>query len=201
MADVFPPSNLPGRATAWGRSIEGTIRAQEKDLAQFESSVNNWSRFTGGQLSVMARNIEEVYSRSTESVRLETISVSGDATSEPFPRANRTVTFSPTPKSRNGFVTVSGDVTNSASSFQRVYVYLLSGEDVIGGAWAQPFSPISTPMEWQNNAPIFVTGAISIPENVSPSVTVRVVRASDQFSPEFSTVSLVNPVVTLTRSP
>lgn len=200
MADIFPPSDLPGRATAWGRSVEGVIKIQEKAVAQFESSVSNWSRFTEGQLAVMSGNLEEVYSRSTESVQLSNISATGSSTSEPFPRTNSDVTFSSVPKARTALVTVSGDVTTSALIPVRVYAYILYNGEIIGGTWSQPYTPTLTPTEWSNNAPLFMTGTISAPADTPVTITVRIVRAADMFSPGASTVTLVTPIVTLTRT-
>lgn len=200
MSLVFPYRNLPPRSEQWGRAIEGEIREQEKSLQQFSSSVGNSGRYSSGQLSVMARNLDEIASRSTEVVRLDSFSVSGSATSEPFPRQERDVTFPAVSETRNALISISGNASSSANVGARLYVFLLYQGEVISSSWAQPYSAGSTPVEWLNDAPIFSAGNVVAPGGGSVTFTVRIVRASDSFAPGSSTLTLESPIVSLTRS-
>lgn len=58
MADVFPPRDLPGRAEEWGRQVERRIESGEASEQQLEQKVDNGLRATGGQLAVLARQID-----------------------------------------------------------------------------------------------------------------------------------------------
>lgn len=200
MTDIFPPSNLPNRSEAWGRAVEGEIRYQERQVGQVSSRGGNWSRFTEGQLAVMGRNLNEITGRSAESVVMPNISVTGSATSEPYPRVDTSVSFSPADKTRRAFVTLSGTASTTSTSSERMYVFLLFGGSIIGGSWAQPFTALSTPVEWQNSAPITVFGGVTLQPGVPVSVTVRVIRAADDFSAGTSTLTLNSPVISLARS-
>lgn len=201
MADIFPPRNLPDRAQQWGRAIEGAITADERSLLQVSQSVDNSGRASSGQLAVLGRSLDEVANRSTESVVLPSISVSGAATAEPFPRIDTPVSFSSTSKERNALVTFSGTVsTSDPAIFVRLYAYLIYRGEIIGANWAQPAVLSSTPVEWQNNAPIFIQAPLTTDDLQPPVITVRLVRAADAFSPGTSTLTLVNPILTLTRS-
>lgn len=200
IGDVFPQRNLPSRAETWGRAVESEIRLIEKGVVQQESRVDNWARFTGGQLSVQGAQLNEVAERAALSQTLADMSATGSATAEPFPRANRTVTFPATRIARKAFVTVSGNTTSSSTIGERAYVYILHGGEVIGGAWAQPFSPTSTPVEWQNDAPITVFGTLNTVANTSTSLTVRLVRAADMYSPGSSTLTFKDITVTMAFS-
>lgn len=60
MADVFPPRDLPGRAEEWGRQVERRIEAGESSEQQLDQKVDNGLRATGGQLAVLARQIDAI---------------------------------------------------------------------------------------------------------------------------------------------
>lgn len=201
MVDIFPPRNLPDRAQQWGRAIEGAITFDEKNLIQATQTTDNAGRSSSGQLAVLGRSLDEIASRSTDSIPLASISVSGSATAEPFPRVNTNVQFPAVPKNRNALLTLSGTVSTSDTGiFVRMYVYLIYQGRIIGANWAQPSVATSTPVEWQNNAPIFLQSSLETEDLQPTDVTVRLVRAADSFSPGTSTLTLDSPILTLTRS-
>lgn len=59
--DVFPRRNLPGDAEQWGRTVEDRIESGEDSDVQLEQRINNMGRATAGQLSVMSRQITELF--------------------------------------------------------------------------------------------------------------------------------------------
>lgn len=201
MADIFPPRNLPDRAQQWGRAIEGAITFDEKNLLQATQTTDNAGRSSSGQLAVLGRSLDEIASRSTDSIPLDNISVSGSDTAEPYPRVDTNVQFPAVPKNRNALLTLSGTVSTSDTGiFVRMYVYLIYQGSIIGANWAQPSVLTSTPAEWQDNAPIFLQSSLETKDLQPTDVTVRIVRAADSFSPGASTLTLNSPVLTLTRS-
>lgn len=118
----FPPRNLPADAEDWGRAAERRIESSESLLESFNRSVNNSSRFTGGQLSVFGGQVDEQLARTTLLASPADLSVTGNATSEPFPRASRSVSF-PNPGGARAAqleVYVHHDYSASAT----VYVYV-----------------------------------------------------------------------------
>lgn len=60
MSFVYPPRALPGLADAWGRVVQTRIEDGEKSVQQLSQVVNNGLRSQGGQLAVMADQVEEV---------------------------------------------------------------------------------------------------------------------------------------------
>lgn len=196
---VFPAANLPGRAAQWGRAVEGEIRSIDSLASQSSQSWGNWNRAASGQLAVIGERLSEISYRSSLSTQIETLSVTGSATSEPFPRLDRLVTFPATPGSRQARVVLSGNVSESPSTSSRLYVYLLFNGTVIGADQIQPVVP-NAPSEWSNNWPALVVGTLTTQSNVPTEITVRIVRGADSFTPGSSTMTLESPILTLSQS-
>lgn len=198
---IFPPRNLPGGAVAWARETENTLQRVHATNQNMRGSLETSGTSSGGQLAVVSNNVNEIYLRSPEIRKLTSMSVSGSATAEPYPRSNQTVIFDPSPEQRNAFVTISGRVTSSPQiNGVRMYVYLLYNGAVAAFNFAVPVASASTPLEWQNNDSLFAFGTVSIAAGESPEFTVRAVRAADAFTPGTSTLTLNDAVVTLSRS-
>lgn len=200
MAEIFPSRNLPGRAEAWGRAVEGEITSLERSVSSRAQNSENSARFSSGQLAVQADSLLEINARSAEVRRLPDISVTGSAESEPYPRTNVTVTFPADPKARNALLTLSGVATTSRSDLERLYVYALYEGQVVAGGWAQPYSFTTVPTEWVGIQPISIFGPIQTRPGVATQITVRIVRTADVFSPGSSTMTLQEPVLTLQKS-
>ena len=200
MTDIFPRRNLPPRAEQWGRSVEGEIETVEKAQTQDVQSDGNWSRASAGRLAVLSNSIGEIGDRLSNSVQMTDMSVTGGATSEPFPRLDRIVTFPATQGNRTARIVLTGNVVESVETQSRLYVYVLYKGQILSAAQVQPSAPASTPIEWRNDAPAFVLGTLDTEDGVPTQVTVRIVRGADQFTPGVSTMTLVSPVITLTRS-
>jgi len=200
VTDIFPRRNLPPRAEQWGRAIEGEITSLERLQTQDLQGEGNWGRAAAGRLAVLSTSVEEVSNRLSTSIQLDTMSVTGSATFEPFPRLNQTVTFPATNGNRTARVVLTGNVTESTPTQSRLYIYLIHNGEVLSAAQVQPSAPASTPAEWQNDAPAFILGTLRTESGVPTQVTVRIVRGADEFTPGTSTMELVSPVITLTRS-
>lgn len=200
MTNIFPKRNLPSRAEQWGRAIEGEIVSIEKEITQEVQREENWGRASSGRLSVLSRNLDEIAERSSESFQLESLSVSGSATSEPFPRVNKVVSFSPTSGRRNALITLTGNVSETPQTGARLYVYLLHQGNVIGATQIQPVFMFSTPNEWANNAPARLVSVLTTSSGQPTDITVRLVRGTDPTIPGSSTLTLKDPIITLTKS-
>lgn len=200
MAEVFPPRNLPGRAEEWGRSVEGWITSLEKSTTQTSQKQGNWGRGSAGRLAVLSRNIDEVSNRSSEALQLPDMSVTGSATVEPFPRTETTVSFPAGSGNRAGVLTLSGNVSESAVTFARLYTYLIVGWSVVGVSQVQPSFFGSAPVEWQNDSPAHIIGTVPLSDGQPLPVTIRIVRGADPFTPGTSTMTLSGITLTLTRT-
>src|SRR5690606_13464255 len=113
MADVMPARNLPGGAEAWGREMDNGLDLLEGEQNISSQRVKNYLRSTSGQLAVLSRNVNELTYRATESVVLPDISVTGNATSEPFPRVDTQIQFEAAPGDRRGILSISGTASST----------------------------------------------------------------------------------------
>lgn len=199
MADVMPARNLPGSAEAWGREMDNGLDLLEGEQNISSQRVKNYLRSTSGQLAVLSRNVNELTYRATESVVLPNISVTGNATSEPFPRVDTQVQFEAAPGDRRGILSISGTASSTASKEDTMYIVLLVRGEIVCSGLAQPFQPLSTPSEWNNNDPVTIFGLVETRDEDPLEVTVRIIRVGDPFVSGSSTLTLNSPVVTLTR--
>lgn len=121
---VFPPRNLPGEANEWGRAVESRLEGMEASLDRVSGGVDNSQRFTGGQLAVQGVQVAEQFARSTLLARPADLSVTGNATVEPFPRALRSIVFNPPAGARVAQVEVYADWVSGDPGNVNIYAYL-----------------------------------------------------------------------------
>lgn len=55
---VYPPRALPGISDNWGRTVESRIQSGERSEQQLSQTVNNGLRAQGGQLAVIADQVD-----------------------------------------------------------------------------------------------------------------------------------------------
>lgn len=79
MVDVFPPRDLPGRAEEWGRQVERRIVSGESSEVQLEQKVDNGLRATGGQLAVLAEQLDLMHDAQRELEERAEISAISDS--------------------------------------------------------------------------------------------------------------------------
>lgn len=199
MSPVLPPANLPPRAAAWGRSVEGSLQSSVSKMIEVSQTSNNRSRSSAGQLEVLSQRLLEVSERSSLSVQLGNLAVTGSATSEPYPRLNQVVSFPAATEARQARVVLSGNVSESPTTYSRMYVYLIHQGDVIGSDQIQPVAP-GAPQEWGNDWPALVIGTLQTTPGVSTDITVRVVRGADSYTSGTSTMTLEAPIITFSQS-
>jgi hypothetical protein len=63
---AYPQRNLPGRAEDWGRAVEAQQRILSKEVRQVNQAWENSARATGGQLAVIASQIDTVTAQQDE---------------------------------------------------------------------------------------------------------------------------------------
>lgn len=86
MSNVLPARNLPGMAEDWGRAVETRLEGVQSTLDTVNSSRKNEGLFVGGQLAVTSTRLDNMRAMTTRSDYLGSISATGNATSEPYPR-------------------------------------------------------------------------------------------------------------------
>lgn len=121
---VFPERNLPGDAEDWGRAVEREINSLEFDLLSTSQGSGNDSRFFGGQLSVIASQIDEQVARTTLRSFSSAVSVTGSGTSEPFPRSTQDFSFTVPSGGREAQVEVYAKNANPNWGDVAVFAYL-----------------------------------------------------------------------------
>lgn len=135
---ILPPSNLPGEAADWGRAVQSRTQGVQSSVSEVSSTARNNERFTGGQLAVQANQIQEQVDRSTILVTLADLSVSGNATAEPYPRATRSISVPNPGGSRVAQVEIYAEHDNPNSNAATAYSYLsYEGKIISKLVWRQ----------------------------------------------------------------
>lgn len=75
MADVFPRSNLPPDAVAWGRAVENEARNLSNAVISLGISSAGDNRASAGQMGALGRQVSELASRSNVTLFGDSISV------------------------------------------------------------------------------------------------------------------------------
>lgn len=160
--DVFPRRNLPPESEPWGRKHDEVSRSHTRTLEDIRLSLLGLNRASAGQLGVVGRqldelerqqleieaNVAELQARSTHFDSPANLSVTGNATTAPFPSATRNFSFpAPTGGRRAAVLTFSWDYTNSGSSTVSAYADIRQGSTII---WQ---SPQGQSVPWGASAP------------------------------------------------
>lgn len=195
---VFPPRNLPGGSVDWARRVEDEIRGLSQEATDVDNHLSNLSRSTGGSLSVISETIDELLNRSSEVIYPPSISVTGSATSPPFPFASQTVTFQPAPGTRSAFFSLqafesfSPFVTTSTVLFVR-----FQGSQILRLPAMPNGLSGSDPTESVNQGYFSGFCRITTQNNVPPVFEIEYVRSGSSTA---STATLSNISMTLMRS-
>lgn len=134
MVDVFPRRNLGEDADPWGRAAENRIIQAEKRQDQIDQSVGNFGRLSGSQLEVLSRQVNELSARGIDTFDFPTASVTGSATTAPFPVGSSTLTIPGRANSRAALLGFSCGLDESPGTGSGVYVEILVGGEVVAKA-------------------------------------------------------------------
>lgn len=202
MSDKYPRRNLPGGAEAWGRGVESQINQARKTLDLAEQRLRNDQRWEAGQAAVLSRQIDNLYEQSLEIRTVPNFSVSGSATSEPFPRASQTVTFSAPQRSRSALLMTYGVLqTSSSSGIHSGAVEIIYKGAVVGKMYSNWSNPGTVPSGWSKTLSYMSEPCrVSLPAEEAPEITLRLIREGDPFSPGSSTVTFRDISVSLLKS-
>lgn len=190
-------SDLPGGSVPWGREIERQISERQSSRIQWAQTLDNGLRSDSGQLTSITARIDSLAERSTRFVDVPTISASGNATSETFPRTSTTISFPPASEVvSSAFFTFSGSISASANigSATGYLEFRFLGEKFLQ-LWAQPGS---TPFLSSNAVGLRGFSRLVIPAGVSPEVTITLIRRGN--SSGSSTISLTGGKASLEYS-
>lgn len=207
---VYPPRNLPGKAEDWGRAVESRDKILEKELAQSVQKFDNGLRATGGQLAVVASQIDtvsaqqatlgltvtELASRSTHQVSPASISVTGNATVAPFPTATRSFSFpAPAGGRRTAILIFSCEYSSSSSTISaNIFPEILQGSVT---TWRGSSVPVpaatSAPANWVPTTSSFAS--VLIPAGTNPEFTFRIHRVGFQTTTTTITASNMQAVL------
>lgn len=201
---VFPPMSLPGTAANWGRALETSLRGSERALEAGLSDFQSANRATSGQLARSSGTVTELLNRFTEVANLDPMEVSGNQTSAPFPSVSQSHTFQPTPGGRTGFLVFQSQTTadplggGGVNPATPIVVFVRSGGNLLMRIDPEvTVGPAINPSESSTTGYIRGFCRLDLPADGAVQVTVELARGSN---PTSSTVYLLNPTLTLTRS-
>lgn len=194
---VYPPRNLPGLAENWGRSAEQRDNILAKDLTQLTQKVDNGQRATGGQLAVLASQIDalnvttsDLANRRSYTETPPNFSVTGNATVAPFPVASQTFTLPAPNIQRSASIGFTATMTNSGGTANSVsaFVELIYSGTVLSNTQISVPRPTSAPPSWVDSINFF--SFAQIPAGSDPVFTVRITRVG--FTAVTTTLSITN---------
>lgn len=180
--DVFPRRNLPADAEPWGRKQDDVTRSQGRRITALELASQSNNRSNAGQLGVIGRQletleeqqatitatVEELDARRMIFTTAANLSVSGNATTAPFPSATRDfILDAPLLGRRRGLFSASWTYSNTGGSTNIVSAFseILQDSTVIWsskGGVSVPYVA-SSPGSWP------VSETVSLPVSVPVS--------------------------------
>lgn len=180
--DVFPRRNLPADAEPWGRKQDDVTRSQGRRITALELASQSNNRSNAGQLGVIGRQLEtlegqqitlaatvaELDARRMVFTTAPSLSVSGNATTAPFPSASRNFNLeAPLLGRRRGLFSASWTYSNTGGSTNIVSAFseILQDSTVIWsskGGVSVPYVA-SSPGSWP------VSETVSLPVSVPAS--------------------------------
>lgn len=210
--DVFPRRNLPAASEPWGRKHDDVVRSQGRRITNLELASQSNNRANAGQLGVIGRQLEaleqqqaelsrtvsELEARRMLFVTAASTSVTGNATTAPFPTATRDFTFEPPEGGRRrALLSASWGYSNSGGLSTTVSAFseLLQGGTVVWSSRGGISVPVATsaPGAWPVSES--VTVPVSIPTG-GATFTLRVHRVG--FTTTSTTLTAQGISATLT---
>ena len=191
MTDVFPPRDLPDLAIDWGRKVESRVKSENTRLSQTRQTFENGARFVGGQLAVLSNQVDEQFNRTTLAEFPANLSATGNATIEPFPRANRTITFNPPGGARIAQVEIYVNHSNTNFGVANVFAYLSYAGGIISKLrWTRDTDAVDAISA--DPAPQVGSGLafVALPETGPATFTLTLVRVG--FTGTTTTETLTN---------
>lgn len=195
--NVFPPRSLPGASDTWGREIENSLNQSESEIARASSTFRNLERASSGQLATSSGVIAELLSRAAEVASLSNMSVTGNATSAPFPTTTQDHTFNGV-AGGSGFLVFQAQYTESPVRPTTPAVFIR-----MGGSLLMRITPeillgaAITPLEARSTGTLSGFCRIPLTSGTPPTVQVQLSRGAN---PSTSTITMSNVSLSLTRS-
>lgn len=195
----FPRRNLGGEAEPWGRAVENHLQKLESTLGQVGQNTNNQGRSTGSQLAVLSRQAEALQSQTEELAQRGVfqmsgpeVSVTGSATTAPFPTASGSVLLPGRGANRACLVVAASAWSESPATSAACYLEVLSGGQVIGRANMSAGNRLY-PAGWGNGQSNLAFSVV-IPAN-GLSLTFRITRIG--FTSGSSTWTMQSPTISI----
>lgn len=201
--DVFPLPNLSDASTPWARKLTEAVRSVGYEVNRHGQLINGNSRASSAQLGLVSRQldqlttqqtglnaaVDELNARTMLTTTAANVSVTGNATTTPFPTATRSWTFNaPAGGRRRALLTANWDYTNSGGLSNTVSAFseLLQDGVVVWSSRGGISVPIATS----------VPGAWLITE--SPTISVNVPADGSTFGLRIHRVGFSSTSTTLT---
>lgn len=193
---VYPPRNLPGLAEDWGRASETHANLLSKELVQQSQTMNNALRATGGQLAVIAQQVDllgstvtDLANRRSYTASIPPMSQTNNTTVNPT-FTDQTFTLPAPEVARSAIVGFSGRLSNSGGAINSVRAFVqltYAGTPRARGDYAVPQS-LSAPVGWEETPNFFFFSRI--PAGANPTFTVSLSRLG--FNSTVTTLTLDN---------
>ena len=188
--DVFPQPNVDPATMPWARQLTQATRDLGYAVQNLSVGANTENRTNAGQLAIIGRQLDtlatqqeslsntvlDLSNRRSYLTNPANLSVSGNATTAPFPTATRNFTLTAPNVQRAasiGFTATmsnTGGVANSVSAF----VELLYGSTVLSNTQISVPRPTSAPPSWVDSVNFY--SFATIPPGSDPEFSVRITR-------------------------
>lgn len=193
--NTFPARNLPGAAENWGRAVESEVASLQSGISRVRGAWSNGERATSGQLSNAAIRIVTLSERSIQDVPLTPVSVTGNATSEAFPRDETIATFSAPEFPNPALLTFSGEVSASANPLNAIAALEFR---YLGSVFMRLTGRPGDQLGDQDSVTLTGFSRIPVTPGVSPEISVTLIRQGTTSGA--STLTLRNARIALEYS-
>lgn len=188
---VLPERNLPGSANEWGRAVENRVQSLDTGLSRTVSTADNNGRFVGGQLSVQGGQIQEQLHRTTLMSTPGDLSVTGNRTIEPFPRASRVFSFANPGGARIAQVEIYANYSNSNFGNVSLFAYLsFEGSIISKLVWRGVSDSVDSSVAMSGPLEAFGLAYVTLPSSAPATFTLTTVRVG--FTSTTTTETLTN---------
>lgn len=190
MSDVFPRRNLPSNAEPWGRTVENATKANESKLQDIRLGAESNNLAIAGQMGIVGRQINELGSRVTRTLSMDSISVVATS-STVFSTSSGSIAIPGTGDSdRRALITFGARVSAEANMSGPFITISFNGQ--VGYRGTAGASGGSTPPDWASG--VSAVFSVIVP---SGGGTLEAKIESSLFTAGNKTATIESPLVSV----
>lgn len=144
---VYPPSNLPSASVPWGRTVQNSTESNSRAVENLRLTAEGNNRASAGQMGVVGRQINELGSRITQTLTMNSVSVTATSTTS-YASSTESITVPGVgTDDRFALISVAAIVNKSGSQMSGPFLTIsFNGGVVFRGVAGQAGG--STPPDW-----------------------------------------------------